>query len=67
MRSSAELSCMSHCNLRYIQGLFLTACLVPKTKSSLDELESQCLIYRGDLGICLVACLKPGFTWMIIV
>ncbi len=46
-----------------IQGLFLTARLHPKTKSSRDELES---FYRGDVSVYMFARLKLGFTWMIV-
>ncbi len=45
MRSTAGLNCVSIT----IQGLFLTVCFLPKTKSSRNELEP---FYRGD-GECL--------------
>lgn len=61
MRSSAALSRVGIT----IQGLFLTTRLLPKMKSSQDELESF-FEYGGDVDIYMFARLKPGFMWMII-
>ncbi len=54
MRSTAGLNLVSIT----IQGLFLTARLLLKTKSSRDELES---FYRGDVSVYMFVCLKPGY------